>query len=418
MFAVADGMGGHQAGEVASSMALSVVGQYIEDNIGLISPEKLVEKAASAANAALYTKASSSAKFRQMGTTLSLLYREGDTAYLAHVGDSRAYLFREGLLKRITRDHSLVATLVEEGEITEEEARTHPQRNIILRALGLEPQVEIDVSAVRIQPGDVFLLASDGLTGLVPDEGIARVMAGEGGPAEWSRLLVDAALDAGGTDNVSVVVVRILESETVVPVRGARPVTDASDLPPGTVEEGARPAHPDRRRIRNWLIVGAVIVAVLAAGFGTAYYFYNKTFWVGVRNGKVAMYRGFPFWDLSVVEQQTDIDVNLLPAALRERVQDKLEPESKRNALKTLETLKNEAVKNSSVVPDVEGKKFTVARDMLEAVGLRAAPELVSRTGIAADLVIDQDPEPGTRVGKGTMVKIKVVMSGSPAKEV
>jgi len=144
MFAVADGMGGHQAGEVASSMALSVVGQYIEDNIGLISPEKLVEKAASAANAALYTKASSSTKFRQMGTTLTLLYREGDTAYLAHVGDSRAYLFREGQLKRITRDHSLVATLVEEGEITEEQARTHPQRNIILRALGLEPQVEIE----------------------------------------------------------------------------------------------------------------------------------------------------------------------------------------------------------------------------------------------------------------------------------
>ena len=418
MFAVADGMGGHQAGEVASSMALSVVGQYIEDNIGLISPEKLVEKAASAANAALYTKASSSTKFRQMGTTLTLLYREGDTAYLAHVGDSRAYLFREGQLKRITRDHSLVATLVEEGEITEEQARTHPQRNIILRALGLEPQVEIDVFAVRILPGDVFLLASDGLTGLVPDTEIARVMVTEGGPAEWSRLLVDAALDAGGTDNVSVVVVRILESATVVPVRGARPVTDASDLPLGTVQEGARPAHPDRRRIRNWLIVVAVIVAVLAAGFGTAYYFYNKTFWVGVRNGKVAMYRGFPFWDLSVVEQQTDIDVNLLPAALRERVQDKLEPESKRNALKTLATLKNEAVKNSSIVPDVEGKKFTVARDMLEAVGLRAAPELVSRTGIAADLVIDQDPVPGTRVGKGTMVKIKVVMSGTPAKEV
>lgn len=418
MFAVADGMGGHQAGEVASSLALSVVSQYIEDNIGLISGEKLVEKAASAANAVLYTKASSSAKFRQMGTTLTLLYREGDTAYLAHVGDSRAYLYREAGLKRITRDHSLVATLVEEGEITEEQALTHPQRNIILRALGLEPQVEIDVSAVRIQPGDVFLLASDGLTGLVRDAAIARILATEGGPTEWARLLVDAALEAGGTDNVSVVLVRILESATVVPVRGAKPITDVSDRPPGTVAEDAQPVRADRRRIRNWLIVCAVILAVLAAGFGTAYYFYNRTFWIGSHGGKVTMYRGFPFWDLASVEKETDIDVNLLPDALRRRVQNKLEPESKRNSLKTLETLKNEAIKNSSIVPDVAGKKFTVARDMLEAVGLRADPELVSRTGIAADLVIDQDPVPGTRVGKGTMVKLRVVMSGSPAKEV
>ena len=417
MFAVADGMGGHQAGEVASSLALSVVSQYIEDNIGLISGEKLVEKATSAANAAIYTKASSSAKFRQMGTTLPLLYREGDTVYLAHVGDSRAYLFREGELKRITRDHSLVATLVEEGEITEEQAQVHPQRNIILKALGLEPQVEVDVSAVRIQTGDVFLLGSDGLTGLVRDPDIARILAGEGGPEQWSRLLVDAALAAGGTDNISVVLVRIMESETVVPVRGARPVTDITDRPPGIATRESAPPR-DRRRMRNWLIVCAVILAVLLAGFGTAYYFYDRTFWIGSHDGKVTMYRGFPFWDMAVVDKQTDIDVNLLPDALQRRVEGKLVPESRRNALKTLDTLKNEAMKNSSVVPDVEGKKFTVARDMLEAVGLRADPELVSRTGIAPDLVIDQSPEPGTRVGKGTMVKLKVVMSGSPAKEV
>ena len=418
MFAVADGMGGHQAGEVASSLALSVVGQYIEDNIGLISGEKLVEKAASAANAALYTKSSSSAKFRQMGTTLTLLYREGDTAYLAHVGDSRAYLFRQGELKRITRDHSLVATLVEEGEITEIEARTHPQRNIILRALGLEPQVEVDVIAVKIQPGDVYLLASDGLTGLVVDDAIAAILGSAVGPPEWARRLVDAALEAGGTDNVSVVLVRITESDTVVPVRGAKPLGDSSDLPAGAALQDTAPRRRSGHRVRNWLIVCTVILALLAAGFGTAYYFYSKTYWVGVHDGKVTLYRGFPFWDLSVVQDETDIDVTLLPDALRQRVQDKLEPESKRNALKTLATLKQEAIKNSSIVPDVEGKKFGEATDMLEAVGLRVEPQLVSRTGIAPDTVIDQAPIPGSRVGKGTVVKLKVVMSGPPAKEV
>jgi hypothetical protein len=139
---------------------------------------------------------------------------------------------------------------------------------------------------------------------------------------------------------------------------------------------------------------------------------------VGVRDGKVTLYRGFPFWDLAVVEQSTGIEVKFLPDALRRRVQDKLEPESKRNALKTIANLKREAEKNSSIVPDVQGKKYTTARDTLEAAGLTPQPELVSRTGMAADLVIDQDPVPGTRVGKGSAVKIKVVMAGPPAKEV
>lgn len=413
-------MGGHQAGEVASSMALGVVGQYVEDNLGLISGEKLVEKAVSAANAAVYTKASSSARFRQMGTTLTMLYREGDTAYVGHVGDSRAYLFRQGALRRLTQDHSLVATLVAEGEITEEQARSHPQRNIILKALGLEPQVEVDISAVKIEPGDVFLIGSDGLTGLVTDAQIVDVLGAGGEPADWSRRLVDLALEAGGTDNISVVIVRILESDTVVPVRGARPVT-LEEAPSGA---GAPPAvrqaekARSRRRLRNWLIVAGVIVALLAAGFGVAYYFYNKTFWVGVRDGRVTLYRGFPFWDMAVVEKSTDIQVEFLPDALRKRVEGKLEPESRRSALKTIDALKTEAEKNSSIVPDVQGKKYTAARDLLERAGLRADPELVSRTGMAPDLVIDQDPVPGTRVGKGSAVKIKVVMAGPPAKEV
>jgi serine/threonine protein phosphatase PrpC len=413
-------MGGHQAGEVASSMALGVVGQYIEDNLGLISGEKLVEKAMAAANAAVHSKASSSAKFRQMGTTLTLIYREGDTAYIGHVGDSRAYLHRKGALRHLTRDHSLVATLVEEGEITEEQARQHPQRNIILKALGLEPQVEVDISAVKIEPGDIFLIASDGLTGMVEDDRIGGVFASGGEPSDWARSLVDLALEAGGADNVSVVVVRILESDTVVPVRGARPVSTL-ELPPGTAAPlpGGEVKKPrSRDRVRNWLIVTGVIIALVGAGLGVAFYFYNRTYWVGVRDGKVTLYRGFPFWDLAVVEQSTGIEVKFLPDALRRRVQDKLEPESKRNALKTIANLKREAEKNSSIVPDVQGKKYTTARDTLEAAGLTPQPELVSRTDMAADLVIDQDPVPGTRVGKGSAVKIKVVMAGPPAKEV
>lgn len=419
MFAVADGMGGHQAGEVASSLALSVVAQYIEDNIGLISGEKLVEKAASAANAAVYKKATSSSKFRQMGTTLTLMYRESDTVYISHIGDSRAYLFREGELKRVTRDHSLVAALVEEGEITEEQAMVHPQRNIILKALGLEPQVEIDVSAVKIQPGDVFMLATDGLTGLVDDEAIKEVMRADGDPSTWSRALVDRGLEAGGSDNISVVVVSIKESPTVVPVKGAKPIVDAGEMPADSIIGGNKPKPGwSRRRIRNVLIVGLSILLVLGVGFGTAFFFYNKTFWIGVKSGKITMYKGFPFWDMWMVEKQSDVQAQFLPEALRRRVEDKLEPESRRNALKTLESLEREAMKNSSIVPNVQGLKFKAARDKLEAIGLRAEAELVSKKGIAADLVIDQQPVSGTRVGKGTVVKLQVVMSGPPAREV
>jgi PPM family protein phosphatase len=419
LFAVADGMGGHQAGEVASAMALGVIGQYIEDNLGLIPGEKLVEKAATAANASVYQKASSSSKYRQMGTTLTMIYREGDTAYIAHVGDSRAYLFRDGNLRRLTRDHSLVAALVEDGEITEEQAMHHPQRNIILRALGLSPQVEVDISAVKIMPGDVFLIASDGLTGLIEDAKVAEVLAAPREPSEWARALVDMALDAGGTDNVSVVVVRILESDTIVPVKGAKPLEESNGIAADGTPVGEQGAdRASRRRMRNGLIAAVIVVVLLGAGFGVAYYFYSKTYWVGVRDGKVTLYQGFPFWDLATVDKKTDIDVSFLPEALRKRVEDKLEPESRRNALKTIAQLTREAEKNSSIVPDVQGTKYVLAKDALEKLGLRPELELVSRSGIAADVVIDQDPVPGTRVGKGTMVKLKVVMAGSRPKEV
>lgn len=411
MFAVADGMGGHQAGEVASSLALSVVGQYIEDNLGLISGEKLVEKAAAAANAAVYAKASSSARFKQMGTTLTLMYRESDTVYISHVGDSRAYLFREGRLKRITRDHSLVATLVEEGEITEEQARTHPQRNIILKALGLEPQVETDVFAVRIQPGDVFVLATDGLTGLVEDEYVTGVLSSPGSPETWAGRLVDAALEAGGTDNVSVIVVSIQESPTVVPVKGARPIVEASDSPQRASD--LSPANgKDRKRLRKRLIIGVSVLLVLALAFGIGFYSYNRTFWVGVKGGKITLFKGFPLWGLWMVEEQSDTDSRFLPEAVRHKVEGKLETESKRNARKTLESLERQAMRNSSIVPDVQGKKYKEAREALEAAGLRAHPVLVSRNGIEAHLVIEQDPVPGTRVGKGSTVNLRVVMAG------
>jgi protein phosphatase len=413
LFAVADGMGGHQAGEVASSLALSVIGQYVEDNLGLIGGDALVEKAISAANAAVHRKASSSAKYREMGTTVTLLYREGDTAYIGHIGDSRAYLYRGGSLKRLTEDHSLVQLLVSEGEISEEEARSHPQRNIITRALGLEPQVEVDVVSVKIEPGDVYLLATDGLTGMVADLDIERVLESEQVPGEAARRLVENALAAGGSDNVSIVLVSIKGSDTVVPARDVR-LEAASDggAAPGMEKRGKR------RRVVAWTVAVVIALAILGAGLAVTYYYYNNTYFVGAKGGRVTLFKGFPFWDLASVEKQTDIQVKFLPDALKRRVEDKLEPESLAEAKKTLANLEDEAERNSVLVPDVEGGKFPEARDKLDAAGLTVELQLVSRPGIEENTVIKQDPVPGTRVGRGSQVRLEVVMAGPPAKEV
>ncbi|MBU4301973.1 MAG: Stp1/IreP family PP2C-type Ser/Thr phosphatase [Actinobacteria bacterium] len=408
LFAVADGMGGHQAGEVASALALSAIGQYVEDNLGIIPGEKLVEKAVSGANAAVHQKAVSGARFRDMGTTVTLLYREGDTAYIGHVGDSRAYLLRNGDLRQLTGDHSLVAGLVEEGEITPEEARSHPQRNVILRALGLEPRVEPDVVSVKIKPGDVFLLATDGLTSLVPDDVISRVLTECPGPADAAGRLVESALEAGGIDNVSVVIVSFAESPTVVPV-GALAVEAAGEpLPEAT----------GRGHARRWLVLLALLLVLLAAGFGVGLYSFNHTFFVGVKGGKVTLFKGFPFWDMAMVERQTDIEIKFLPDALRIRVEENLETESRRNAEKTIESLAMEVEKNSSIVPDVEGKGYDEATEILLGAGLHPVPELVSRPEFEPDVVMIQDPAPGARVGKGSDVRLKVVLGGTPAREV
>lgn len=415
LFAVADGMGGHQAGEVASDLALAVIGQYIEDNLGVIGGEKLVEKAVSSANAAVHRKAASSARYQDMGTTVTLLYREGDTGYIGHVGDSRAYLYRAGQLRALTRDHSLVATLVEEGEITEEEARVHPQRNVILKALGIEARVEVDVISVKIETGDLFLLATDGLTGLLTDGAIAGVLAAGPEPVAAARRLVDLALEAGGHDNISVVLVSFRGSDTVVPSRA--PKAGEADVAGGPAPFPAG-RKKGRGKAARWVIAGAVLVLLLGALVGVTLYFYNQTYYVGARGGKVTLFKGFPFWDMGMVQRKTETDVKFLPDVLRRRVEDKLEPQSRKEAEATIRSLEREAAKNSVYVPDVEGKRFKQARADLEALGLRVKSRLVSRPNIAPETVIQQSPLPGARVGVGSEVTLDVVMPGSPPKEV
>lgn len=199
--AVADGMGGHNAGEVASAMAVQVFSEHMR-GIEPITGQTLYA-AVERANDAVFSAAQQNEGMSGMGTTFSALARQGGDVLLAHVGDSRIYLVRHGAIMQLTTDHTLVEEMVRKGMLTPREARVHPRRNIITRALGTDPSVEIDIVQMAAQPGDVFFLCSDGMTNYVDERDILQTAAGEGDWQEKLRHLVALALENGGADNIT-----------------------------------------------------------------------------------------------------------------------------------------------------------------------------------------------------------------------
>ena len=202
LFAVADGMGGHRAGEVASATALEALRAAVASGTG-------IGDAITNANAAVHGKATGDEDLHGMGTTLTAVVPDGNGVLVGHVGDSRAYLLRDGELRQLTTDHSLVEELVREGRLTEEQAAVHPQRSIITRALGVEDNVEVDVYPVPLLPGDRLLLCSDGLTTMLRPQDISALLRRESDPTRAANLLVDAANAAGGEDNITTIVIDI-----------------------------------------------------------------------------------------------------------------------------------------------------------------------------------------------------------------
>jgi len=234
LYAVADGMGGHRAGEVASETALDALHEAVGDGGD-------IETAMTLANEAVFEKASDDDELRGMGTTLTAVTLRDDKLEVGHVGDSRAYLRRDGSLQQLTDDHSLVAELVAAGEISEDEAEVDPRRSMITRALGIEPGVEVDVVPIAVQAGDRLVLCSDGLTGMIRDDALAEILEQESDPKDAAKRLVDRANEAGGIDNVTVVVVDIVDG----------PAPDDGEL----VERGPQPGEssggPLRRTMRR-----------------------------------------------------------------------------------------------------------------------------------------------------------------------
>lgn len=218
---VADGMGGHQAGEVASQMASETVKAALKEALSAGVPTEdagwhsLLRQAALQANERIYARSRAMGGGRGMGTTLTMALVSGGRAHIAHVGDSRAYLINPGgvdaggMWKQLTTDHSLVARLVDIGQLTPEQARVHPQRNMIYRSLGTDPTVDIDTMSQALAPGDVLLLCSDGLDTHLDDGEIAQIVIDEPSAARACEQLIERANQRGGKDNISVVIARV-----------------------------------------------------------------------------------------------------------------------------------------------------------------------------------------------------------------
>jgi PPM family protein phosphatase len=318
LVAVADGMGGHRAGEVASATALEALraamaaGQPLRDAI-------------EGANDAVLEKSVTDHELRGMGTTLTAgtLGTDGNLL-VGHVGDSRAYLVRDGELTQITNDHSLVEEMVRGGELTPEQAESHPRRSIITRALGIDPEVEVDVYPLELRPGDRLLLCSDGLTTMLRGDEIAEILEGEPHPERAAQLLVDAANAAGGEDNVTALVVEVVEDEDASAVAPA-----ADDLDEDETTETAprrRRRRPGRgRRILRVLVWVLPVLAVLALAFGAVGWYARRTYFVGVDNSRVTVFKGRPGgvlgWD-PTVEDRSAIRLSELNEAEETAVKD------------------------------------------------------------------------------------------------
>ena len=349
LFAVADGMGGAQAGEVASRTAADVF-EHVTG--GGDQPEQLLTDLAGEANRQIFEMSQSDPSRRGMGTTLTAAMVWSQGVSIGHVGDSRAYRLRDGKLEQLTHDHSLVAELQRSGQLTAEAAEHHPQRSIITRALGPEPDVEVDAHTHTTRAGDVYALCSDGLTGMISDADMEAILRGADTLAQAAEDLVKAANQSGGKDNITVVLFRLGEDDGQAPAaddtlagsetihqgltvddvetavreqeRSAAkaPVTDAGPAP-----RKGMPTHARRSRGRRavTVLVSLILAAAVVTG---AYLGVRRVYFLGTDDsGLITVYRGVPYelpLGLNLFSEQytSSVPARALGRARRERLLD------------------------------------------------------------------------------------------------
>jgi serine/threonine protein phosphatase PrpC len=373
LLVVADGMGGHAGGDVASSLAIGELAPLDDESHGADALERL-RAGMMAAHRELLDRVHEEPQLTGMGTTVTALLRTGGRLALAHIGDSRAYLLRDSELIQITRDHTFVQTLVDEGRLTQEEAEQHPQRSVLMRVLSdVVDDVEPDLSMREARIGDRYLLCSDGLSGVVSHDTLRETLATGGDPASTCEALVALARRGGAPDNVTAIVADVVPAgsptDSAPSVVGAASLRQPRRLPapngsaaeraaaltaPSMVDEGdddeASPDGVPRRRGRavRRLLGGLLVAVVITGGVYTAWRWVMRQYFVGTKNGNVAIFHGIPD-DLgpvqlsSVDEVLNDIPVTDLPQYSRDRVRNGIVADTHADALGIVSTLRDQA---------------------------------------------------------------------------
>lgn len=376
LFLVADGMGGHAGGDIASAIATRRISEADADYANAPEAAAALEGALVAANRELAETVSEHSELTGMGTTVSAMLLEEDRVVIAHIGDSRIYLFRSGELSQITIDHTFVQRLVDAGRITAEEAMVHPRRSVLMRVLGdVESSPEIDSMVLDTRPGDRWMLCSDGLSGVVSFDELHELLAADAGAKQVADRLVKASLDGGAPDNVTVVVIDVGDppapetpplvvgsaaaplafgaAAEPVRARGIRLPTlrphpvqethfepDSEDYFDELIEEDAR-----RRRRRRWVwsfwIV--LLIAAIVTTFTLGYQWTQTRYYVGEYNGRVAIYQGIqqdlgPI-SLHELHTETTIDVADLRTYDQQRVQQTISASSFSEAYRIVQRL-------------------------------------------------------------------------------
>lgn len=353
LFCVCDGMGGHAAGEVASSIAVETIAKTAPHT----ADPALLGAAIEAANAAVIEAALNGLGKPGMGCTATAAYIEGNTIAIAHVGDSRAYLLHEGTLIRVTRDHSYVEELVDAGEITADEARVHPNRSVITRALGSDPTMYADHFSLNIEEGDRLILCSDGLSSMIPDGEIENIATQSSTAQICTDNLVDAALAAGGSDNCTVVVVDVVDD--------------------GKLREISK------RRRRNVIAVISAIVALLALIGVIALASVANSVYLGVKDDAVAIYKGVPNkvmdFELHWLEDETSVMLSDLPEDTQNRLREGIPQKSVEAAAKTVSKYREQIDEDQSK----QIQDANVVRSGVEADSGSAIPGTASSGDVA-----------------------------------
>jgi len=351
LLAIADGMGGAAAGDLASSTAMNTLRTLDRDHD--IDALAALENTIDLANSRLSELIADDPAVEGMGTTIEAMLWDGDKLAWAHLGDSRSYRLRDGALTQISSDHTFVQSLVDEGRLTADEARHHPHRSLLLRALLGRDDNAADLTWIQPQAGDRYLLCSDGLSDMVTDDVIEEAMRSETIDTAATEL-IGKALEAGGVDNVTVVIAEFVDKDTEPddtlasadgqpmlvgaaaeqprPPTGRAVVSD--DEPEGIDEEELRYAShpPGQRRWFKRILALVVLVALLAAAGYAGYRWTQTQFYVGQQGDQVVIYRGvdvsLPLLNLNSVEERTDVNVGSLPQYSKARVEDGIATDS------------------------------------------------------------------------------------------